>query len=163
MKILFTLILLLQYILTFGQGSYCINANELNLRNSPTTIDSYVLGKFTRGQTVEVYEFQGEWAKVNVNGQRGYMFAKYLVRCNSTTNNNNSFNNSNGKNTTYTNSNNYTKPNTYGKGVLVCDSPSSKRYHSYRCQGLNRCQHNIIEMSSGEAENKGLTPCKFCY
>ena len=48
--------------------------------------------------------------------------------------------------------------------VFICTGESSERYHCDRdCRGLSRCSGEIEEVSEGEAEDMGRTPCKICY
>ena len=54
-----------------------ITAGTLNLRAESNT-DSSILGKYGWGTEVEVLGFDGNWAYVEVNGQKGYMYAQYL-------------------------------------------------------------------------------------
>ena len=54
-----------------------ITAGTLNLRAEANTSSS-VLGKYGWGTEVLVKGFEGEWAYVDVAGQSGYMYAKYL-------------------------------------------------------------------------------------
>lgn len=51
----------------------------------------------------------------------------------------------------------------YNGKVLVCLSPSSRKYHSGYCAGMKNCTHHEGWMSIGEAESLGLRPCKFCF
>ena len=44
--------------------------------------------------------------------------------------------------------------------VYICDSPSAKKFHLVnKCNGLNRCSHEIKEMSKAEAISKGYSIC----
>ena len=44
--------------------------------------------------------------------------------------------------------------------VYVCVSPSAKKYHySKSCAGLQRCTHEIREISEKEAKEAGYTGC----
>lgn len=54
-----------------------ITAGTLNLRAGATT-ESAMLGKYGWGTEVEVLGFDGNWAYVEVGGQKGYMYAQYL-------------------------------------------------------------------------------------
>ena len=54
-----------------------VTAGTLNLRADAST-ESSVLGKYGWGTEVLVKGFSGEWAYVDVAGQSGYMYAKYL-------------------------------------------------------------------------------------
>jgi hypothetical protein len=48
--------------------------------------------------------------------------------------------------------------------VYVCISASSERYHAFKdCRGLQRCNHEIKEVSIEEAKKMGKTPCHICY
>ncbi|MDO5299669.1 MAG: SH3 domain-containing protein [Clostridia bacterium] len=54
-----------------------ITCGTLNLRAEANTT-SAVLGKYGWGTQVNVKTIDGEWASVDVGGQSGYMYAKYL-------------------------------------------------------------------------------------
>ena len=54
-----------------------VTAGTLNLRAEAST-ESSVLGKYGWGTEVMVKGYDGEWAYVDVAGQSGYMYAKYL-------------------------------------------------------------------------------------
>lgn len=54
-----------------------ITAGTLNLREGAST-ETSILGKYGWGTSVDVLGFDGEWAYVEVDGQKGYMYAKYL-------------------------------------------------------------------------------------
>jgi hypothetical protein len=49
--------------------------------------------------------------------------------------------------------------------VFVCDSTTSVAYHETKnCRGLNRCTHEIIQVTKRDAiENYGKRACKICY
>jgi hypothetical protein len=47
--------------------------------------------------------------------------------------------------------------------VLICSGKNSKKYHSKRCSGLNRCGGDIITSTMSAAIKDGYTPCKICY
>lgn len=65
----------------FGAGAEnetrVITAGTLNLRAEANT-DSEILGKYGWGTEVEVLGFDGNWAFVQVGGQKGYMYTQYL-------------------------------------------------------------------------------------
>jgi hypothetical protein len=53
---------------------------------------------------------------------------------------------------------------TGGTKVYICDSPNAVAYHSDKyCRGLQKCTHQVLEVTLKEAENKNLRPCKICY
>lgn len=54
-----------------------ITCGTLNLRQESNT-DAKILGKYGWGTEVEVLGFDGNWAYVEVDGQNGYMYSKYL-------------------------------------------------------------------------------------
>ena len=54
-----------------------VNCGTLNLRAGAST-ESAVIGKYGWGTQVTVKSIDGDWAQVEVGGQSGYMFAKYL-------------------------------------------------------------------------------------
>jgi hypothetical protein len=46
--------------------------------------------------------------------------------------------------------------------VYICGPKGAKRYHySNTCCGLKRCTHEIVETTVEDAENFGLTLCKY--
>ena len=46
----------------------------------------------------------------------------------------------------------------------VCMSKTSYAYHrSDRCQGLNRCSHEVKAMSAADAQKLGKRACQKCY
>ena len=48
--------------------------------------------------------------------------------------------------------------------VYICTGETSTKYHcDPDCKGLSHCSGEIEEMSKGEAEDMGRTPCKICY
>ena len=57
--------------------SALVQGGSLNLRKT-ASLTSQVLGQFPTGTLVEITEAGDEWHKVLVNGQSGYMMAKYL-------------------------------------------------------------------------------------
>lgn len=65
----------------FGAGAEdetrVITAGTLNLRAEAST-ESKILGKYGWGTEVEVLGYNDGWAFVNVGGQSGYMYARYL-------------------------------------------------------------------------------------
>jgi mannosyl-glycoprotein endo-beta-N-acetylglucosaminidase len=50
---------------------------RLNLRKQPST-NSGVLGSYSNGTPVVVYENLGEWLSVSISGTRGYVMANYV-------------------------------------------------------------------------------------
>lgn len=54
-----------------------ITCGTLNLRAAPTTA-SAVIGKYGWGTHVNVKSINGDWASVEVGGQSGFMYVKYL-------------------------------------------------------------------------------------
>ena len=47
--------------------------------------------------------------------------------------------------------------------VLICKSSEAYAYHNYRCSGLARCKHEIVQVSIDEAQRLGYRSCKICY
>ena len=59
-------------------------------------------------------------------------------------------------------SNNVETNDTKGATVYVCHSTGSKKYHlKQNCGGLKRCKHEVITMSSEQAEKIGLGLCGY--
>lgn len=47
--------------------------------------------------------------------------------------------------------------------VFICNSLNAKAYHKNDdCKGLEKCTHEIKEITIDEALNKKLKPCKVC-
>ncbi|MFC4802320.1 SH3 domain-containing protein [Neobacillus sp. GCM10023253] len=59
--------------------------SKLNVRKSPST-GSAVITKLTNETEVTVYSEANGWAKINVNGQEGYVSAEYLASAKANTN-----------------------------------------------------------------------------
>ena len=57
--------------------SALVQGGRLNLRDAPS-LTAKVLGQFPTGTLVEIIESGEEWHKVEVDGQAGYMMAKFL-------------------------------------------------------------------------------------
>ena len=57
--------------------SALVRGGSLNLRETPS-LSAKVLGQFPTGTLVEIVESGDEWHQVEVNGQEGFMMAKYL-------------------------------------------------------------------------------------
>lgn len=57
--------------------SALVRGGALNLRQTPS-LSAKVLGQFPTGTLVEIVEVGSEWHKVEVDGQTGYMLAKFL-------------------------------------------------------------------------------------
>lgn len=57
--------------------SALVQGGGLNLRQTPS-LSAKVLGQYPTGTLVEIIEAGSEWHKVEVNGQAGYMMAKFL-------------------------------------------------------------------------------------
>ena len=57
--------------------SALVQGGRLNLRQTPS-LTAKVLGQFPTGTLVEIIEGGEEWHQVEVNGQEGYMMARYL-------------------------------------------------------------------------------------
>lgn len=48
--------------------------------------------------------------------------------------------------------------------VYICTGETSTKYHcAPDCRGLSRCSGEVEEVTEGEAEDMGRTPCKICY
>ncbi|WP_096190289.1 SH3 domain-containing protein [Evansella halocellulosilytica] len=60
-------------------GSGEVTASRLNVRASASTSSS-VIGSLSNGTTVDLYEDEGSWYKVRVNGNWGYVHKDYVKR-----------------------------------------------------------------------------------
>jgi len=47
--------------------------------------------------------------------------------------------------------------------VLICNSSGSKSYHLNYCQGLRRCQSEVLKLTKQLAIKEGRSPCGYCY
>ncbi|HEY0031326.1 MAG TPA: hypothetical protein VGC65_11245 [Bacteroidia bacterium] len=49
--------------------------------------------------------------------------------------------------------------------VFICDSSASKAYHSSKtCRGIQKCTHEILEVTLKDAKGTyGRVACKVCY
>lgn len=46
--------------------------------------------------------------------------------------------------------------------VMICNNGQTKVYHrNANCQGLKRCDHQIVKMSESDAKGKGLRLCGY--
>jgi cell wall-associated NlpC family hydrolase/SH3-like domain-containing protein len=55
----------------------------LNIRFQPS-VNSAVIGKLKKGDAVKKTDSVGDWTKIDVNGQEGYVYSKYLLSGNAT-------------------------------------------------------------------------------
>ena len=60
-----------------AQSQYVVTANSLNVRSGPGSRYS-VVGKLHRGDTVIVYEQNGQWATIQGFGGRCYVSSRYI-------------------------------------------------------------------------------------
>lgn len=60
-----------------AQSQYVVTANSLNVRSGPGSRYS-VVGKLHRGDTVIVYEQNGQWATIQGSGGRRYVSSRYI-------------------------------------------------------------------------------------
>lgn len=66
--------------INFQQGVYRVVTNSnLNVRKGPST-NSYVLGSLTPGSRIEVVSISEQWAKIQFNGQTGYVNVRYIEK-----------------------------------------------------------------------------------
>lgn len=125
---------------SFAQlGTYYVNANQLNLRQSATTV-SDVIKVLPNGTSVEVLNQTNGWSKVSVNGPTGYVSSRYLSASQVTP-----------------------MPQVQESSVLICGSSNSYAFHRYKCRGLSRCKAGISTVSKSEAGKRGYRACKICY
>lgn len=47
--------------------------------------------------------------------------------------------------------------------VLICKSKNAYAYHKEYCAGLKKCKAAVETLTKAKAEEKGYTPCGFCY
>lgn len=80
-KLLLYLIAIFSFVLANAQERYeVISQSSLNIRSSASA-SSPVLGCVQSGATVDVYEIDGEWSKIEYNGRFAYVNNKYLKKC----------------------------------------------------------------------------------
>jgi len=49
-----------------------------------------------------------------------------------------------------------------GQMVYICNNGKTEVYHvNQNCQGLNRCTHEIVKMTEGEARGSGKRLCGY--
>jgi hypothetical protein len=61
-----------------GRGTMMVTASSLNVRNCRSTGCS-VVGQLSRGQRVQVWDFQGRWYRYASGGVEGYLNVEHLV------------------------------------------------------------------------------------
>jgi N-acetylmuramoyl-L-alanine amidase len=54
-----------------------VHANVLNVRSKPST-DGKAIGSLKNGETVQILDFDGSWAKIEFDGVTGYVHSYYL-------------------------------------------------------------------------------------
>lgn len=64
---------------TAATGRGTINADGVNFRSGPS-MDSEILGTFSKGTAVTITGVSGDWTAVTINRQAGYIFSKYITR-----------------------------------------------------------------------------------
>ncbi len=69
--------------LSAAASTYSVNARSLNLRTAPST-DVPIANVLKKDTKVEVVEVEGDWAVIDVNGQRYYAASEYLAKYNET-------------------------------------------------------------------------------
>jgi hypothetical protein len=75
---LFLFVFLTVSFLANSQAYYSVNVNNhLNVRKTPD-VNSVIIGKLGRNETVKVLEIQGQWAKIEYQGKEAYVNAQYL-------------------------------------------------------------------------------------
>ena len=71
---------------SLNQNGYIINvSSNVNLRKS-ATMDSNILCELKNNTNISILGQQGDWYKVNYNGQIGYLFGTYIGLGNTSTN-----------------------------------------------------------------------------
>ncbi len=58
------------------------SSSSLNMRSGAST-STKVVTRLKNGTQVDVYAIEGDWVEIGVNGTRGYVMKKYLVKVNS--------------------------------------------------------------------------------
>lgn len=61
-------------------GSYKITASSLNVRAGASTSFA-ILGTLSRGDEVEVLEFDGSWGRIDYKGTEGWISTSYITPC----------------------------------------------------------------------------------
>ncbi|UOW67280.1 SH3 domain-containing protein [Paraclostridium bifermentans] len=70
-----------------------VTASNLNVRQGAST-SSKVIGKLSKGSTVDTFEIKNGWAKIKFNNQTAYVSSQYLKNINSSSNPGSNNNNS---------------------------------------------------------------------
>lgn len=77
-KFLLIVFLLCATFLANAQTQYTVSTKSiLNVRCEAST-DGYVIGSLQNGATIEVYEINNNWARINYRGRTAYVSAQYL-------------------------------------------------------------------------------------
>ncbi len=63
---------------SLAESHMVVQGGKLNLRKEPS-LEAAVLGQFPTGTWMTVHEETGNWSKVTVDGQNGYVMSKYLT------------------------------------------------------------------------------------
>ena len=63
---------------SLAESHMMVQGGKLNLRKEPS-LEAAVLGQYPTGTWMTVHEETGDWSKVTVNGQNGYVMSKYLT------------------------------------------------------------------------------------
>lgn len=71
---------------TLFAEKYIVNASSLNVRNDPN-LNGEVLFRVKKGQAVEVKEFRGAWAYIDLSDGSGWVAKRYLISENQVSNN----------------------------------------------------------------------------
>lgn len=65
--------------------SYVCTAKSLNVRTSPSA-NGYVLGKLNKGDVINVYSIDDDFAEISYQGTKCYVSSKYIQKTNNPTN-----------------------------------------------------------------------------
>lgn len=63
---------------SLAESYMVVQGGRLNLRKEPS-LEAAVLGQYPTGTWMTVHEESGNWSKVTVNGQSGYVMSKFLT------------------------------------------------------------------------------------
>lgn len=137
-----------------------IDADSLNLRAKPNK-KSKIIDEYERGQTVLIIGKDGDWYKVEVDGNTGYMLKKYISVGDGATRSNKTTRTEKPEKTHKpTKTEKPEKTTRSSSGMVWIPAKGGKKYHSNSsCSNMNQPQ----EVTLDEAESRGFTACKKCY
>ena len=75
----YTLFILMNFIILVANAeTYIVTADKLNVRSEASKTGD-IIETFQQGDAVTVEEISGDWATVDINGEKGYVSTQYLA------------------------------------------------------------------------------------